>query len=225
MIQFNLLPDVKLEYIKAERTKHLVISVATLAGVIAFAIFVLLLVTVDGLQKKNLSDLNRDIKTASSKVEDTQDLDKILTVQNQLSALTSLHDSKPAASRLFDYLTQVTPSNVTIKSVSVDFTQNTMSLSGNADTIDAVNTFVDTLKFTQYTTDASGSAATKAFSNVVLASFSTSSSGATYSITLNNDPTIFNNNDNVTLNVPNTVTTRSVTEQPNVLFKDTGTSK
>ena len=35
MIQFNLLPDVKLEYIKTERTKRTVIGISILAGVVA----------------------------------------------------------------------------------------------------------------------------------------------------------------------------------------------
>lgn len=218
MIQFNLLPDVKLEYIKAERTKHLVISIAVLAATAALAIFVLLFLVVDGEQKKNLSDLNKDIKSSTAKVQNTPNLNKILTIQNQLSALTGLHDSKAVSSRLFGYLGQVTPANVTISSVAADFTKNTLVITGNGTSIDNINTFTDTLKFTTYNT-AANPTPQKAFSAVVLTSFGRTSTGATYTISLNFDPTIFSNANSATLTVPNTVTTRSVTEQP--LFNTT----
>jgi Tfp pilus assembly protein PilN len=218
MIQFNLLPDVKLEYIKAQRTKRLVMSVAVIASLVALAVFLLLLVTVDGLQKKNLSDLNRDIKTDSAKLQSTPDLNKILTIQNQLGSLTSLHDQDPTTSRLFDYLGQVTPSTVTLNSASADFTANTLNLAGAAPDLDDINTFVDTLKFTTYKTSTSSSSS-PAFSDVVLSSFSRSTKNSTYSITLTFDPAIFSNSNTVSLTVPNAVTTRSITEQPSALFE------
>jgi len=221
MIQFNLLPDVKQEYIKAQRTKHLVISVSFLASAAAVGVLLLLVLTVDVAQKKNISDLTKDIKSKTAQIQSTPNLNKILTVQNQLAALTKLHDGKPATSRLFGYLGQVTPSNVTISSASADFTQNTLVLVGNAKTIDDVNTFVDTLKFTTYTSD-SNAVASKPFSHVVLTSFSVSDQASVaYTINLSFDPTIFSNTATVNLTVPNTITTRSVTDQP--LFKRGGT--
>lgn len=223
MIQFNLLPDVKLAYIKADRTKNLVISISTIVGAVALGIFVLLFITVDVVQKKNLNDLNTDIKTASSKLENSPNLNKVLTVQNQLSTLNGLHAQKPMSSRLFGYLGQVTPSSITISNVTTDFTQHTVSISGGAPSLDAVNTLVDTLKFTTYSADGNTSSAPTAFSQVVLTSFSRSTKNATYTVTFNYDPTIFDITRKVTLTVPNTVTTRSVTEQPTDLFKAAGT--
>lgn len=215
MIQFNLLPDVKLEYIKAERTKKLVISISVLAGSVALAVFLLLFFSVNVLQKKNINDLNDDIKKGTSEISKTPDIDKILTIQSQLNSLTSLHDQKPAASRLFGYISQVTPSSVTISNISTDFTANTMTIIGGAPSLDAVNTFVDTLKFTNFTSD-KNSTETKAFTGVVLTSFTRSKTEAGYTINLSYDPQIFDTTQKVELKVPNTVTTRSVTEQPSV---------
>lgn len=42
MIQFNLLPDVKLEYIKANRAKHTVVVAASVTAAAALGIFILL---------------------------------------------------------------------------------------------------------------------------------------------------------------------------------------
>lgn len=222
MIQFNLLPDVKLEYIKTQRTKHVVVVVSLLASAVSLVIFMLLILTVDVWQHKTLNDLSSDIKKTSSQLKSTPDLNKILTVQSQLGSLSTLHSQKPAAQRLFGYLAQVTPDKATISDMTADFTQNTLSIAGKAPSLDVVNTFTDGLKFTRYQVKGSDDKP-NAFSNVVLSSFGRSEEGAIYTITLNFDPTIFSNAISVTLDVPNIVTTRSVVEQPSVLFDGTNT--
>jgi len=220
MIQFNLLPDVKLEYIKTQRTQHLVTSVSFLASAAAIAIMVVLVLTVDVWQHKSINDLSGDIKTASKKLTATPDLDKILTVQNQLKALDGLHNDKAAANRLFGYLSQVTPTEATISDLTLDYTADTMTITGNAPTLDVVNTFTDSLKFTKYQADDSSDKQT-AFSDVVLTTFGRSSEGATYTIDLTFDPIIFSNTDTVKLLVPNIISTRSIVEQPAALFEGT----
>jgi len=102
MIQFNLLPDIKQQYIKAERQKHLIVFISTVASIAAIALLVVLILIVDVWQKKSISDLNGDIKNNTSQLSSTQDLNKILTVQNQLNSLGPLHDKKAVAGRLFD---------------------------------------------------------------------------------------------------------------------------
>lgn len=217
MTQFNLLPDVKLEYLRTQRLQRLVVSVSILAGAVALVVFLIMVLTVDVWQKKTISDLKGDIKTSSKQLQDTPGLNKILTIQNQLGALGSLHDAKPVTPRLFGFLSQVTPTDVTISNMSTDFTAYTMSISGDAPSLDAVNTFVDSLKFTKYTVTGS-SDKTPAFSDVVLATFSRDNSGAKYNITLTYDPKIFSTASEVQLVVPDIISTRSVTEQPTVLF-------
>jgi hypothetical protein len=97
-----------------------------------------------------------------------------------------------------------------------------MSITGTAKSLDVVNTFVDTIKFTEYGT-AGFSTKTAAFSNVVLTQFDKNGTNATYSITLSFDPTIFNNANAVKLTVPNIISTRSVVEQPTDLFQSNTT--
>lgn len=203
MVQFNLLPDVKLEYVKTQRTKHLLTLVSFVVSIASIALLLLSFVTVDVVQKKSLHDLNGDISKYSTQLKNIPDLDKILTVQNQLGTLTSLHDQKPVTSRLFGYISQVTPAQASLNKLTLDFTTNTLTLGGTAPALDVVSTYTDTLKATTYTTDASG-AKTHAFSNVVLSSFGRDDTGATFTITANFDPAIFNTNNNVTLTVPQT---------------------
>ncbi len=215
MIQINLLPDVKMQYLKVRRTQRLVISISTLLIAASLFVFILLIGTVDVFQKTTLSGLNNNITTYEHQLQNTPNLNRILTVQNQLQVLTSLHNNKPAASRLFSFLQQLTPSSVTISQFNIDYTQNTMSITGNADSLDTVNSYTDTLKFTTYKNNGTS---TDAFNSVVLSQFSRSTSGTTYTITANFDPNIFNSANNVTLTVPSIISTRSVLEQPTNLF-------
>lgn len=220
-IQFNLLPDIKIQYLKAKRQKHLVVLASVAASAIALAVFIILLTTVFVLQKKNISDLNKDIKTSSGELQNVEDLNKILTVQNQLEALPDLHDSKVVSSRLADYMAQVTPATISISKLTIDFEQNTAVVAGSTNDLSAINVFTDTLKFTKYKTQ-NDEAEKSAFSKVVLSGFTRDVQSATYEIGFEFDPTIFSNSEEVTLAVPNIVTTRSQVAKPTELFQDGG---
>ncbi len=201
MTQFNLLPNVKLEYVKTQHTKHLLTVASVLVSIVSLVIFALSIVTVDVVQKKSLDDLNHSIAVYNTKLTSIKGLDKMLTVQNQLRTLTSLHDKKPVASRLFAYIAQLTPAQASLNQLSVDFTANTLTVGGSAPTLDAVSTYTDTLKATTYKLNGTETG-THAFSNVVLSAFGRTTSGATFTITCTFDPAIFNTNDSIALTVP-----------------------
>lgn len=152
MIQLNLLPDVKLEYMKARQRKRMVIGTSIIVSGFFITIFILLFVFVRFAQKEHLSNLDKDIAKTTEELKSKEDLNKILTIQNQLNSLPALHDQKTISSRVFDYLTQLTPAQATISEVTLDLTEGTLSLEGNADQISTVNKFVDTLKFTGFIT-------------------------------------------------------------------------
>lgn len=217
MIEFNLLPDVKLKFVKTRRLERLVVLTSVVVAGATLAIFLFLLVFVDILQRTSMNNLGKAITAESSQLQGTRDINKILTIQNQLASLPALHDQEPVASRLFGYMSSVTPAKATISSLKVDFVLHAISINGNADSISTINQFVDTLKFTTYTADNSP-ASKLAFSNVVLTSFSAGSSQPTYAITAAFDPLIFSEAHTIQLTVPSKTTTRSIIDQPN-LFK------
>lgn len=219
MIQFNLLPDIKIQYLKAKRQKHLVLFGSAVVMIASVTVLILLASYVFGVQKKSISDLTSDIETASEELQSTPDLNKILTVQNQLNVLPGLHNEKPVANRVFNYLNQATPVEASIARMEVDFAGSTMSLTGSANSLETINKFVDTLKFTNFTTS-NDKESKPAFSDVVLATFGRDSDGANYTIDLSFDPEIFSEVVNVKLSVPNIITTRSEVEQPDVLFEE-----
>lgn len=218
MIQFNLLPDIKLEYIKTQKMKHRVVTVAIAAALASLTILVMLVLVVYVVQKQHLKHLNNDIKRDVAALQAIPDLDKVLTIQNQLQSLPGLHDDKPVASRFLGFLSQLTPSAATVSNAKIDFESNTISISGDTNSLSVVNQYVDTLKFTEYSV--SGSDEKKlAFSEVVLSQFGKSDKGVTYKIDFKFDPEIFNGTKEVKLEVPNIVSTRSTTEKPTELFQ------
>jgi uncharacterized protein YoxC len=226
-VQFNLLPDVKLSYIKAQRTRNLVISISFLVSAAAFVIFLIMLLTVDVVQKKQLSDANKSIKSASSQLQNITGLNQVLTIQNQLSALSTINKTKNITSRVFTFLPQVTPSRVSIGQVSADYTTKTMQLNGTADSQASVNVFVDTLKFATYKIGDQDSEHS-AFPSVILNSFSISTGKSSYSMTIQFDPLLFSNSDSQVpkLSIKNQVTTQSVLGNPANLFNgQVGTPK
>lgn len=226
MIQINLLPDVKAEYVKAQRTKHMVVVISFIVIVSCLVVLAILLSTAYGGQKLQLNNAKTNIDKNLKTVQSYKDLDKVLTIQNQLKALTPLHVAKPVVSRTFTYLQQITPSDVRIDTFTVNFAENTIQLDGNADSVIAVNRFVDTLKFTTIAPVPEGQDPQNAFSSVILQSFSTSDSEVTYSISLKVDPELFNSeNKDIKLVVPVTVTTRSQTQLPLFIPNKTPTTE
>ncbi len=228
--QFNLLPDVKQSNVKSQRTRRLITSTATLASVVAASLFIIMLFTVYAVQKKQLSDADKTIAEYSQKLNSTENLNDILTVQNQLSSLVDLHKNKHAASRIFDYMPAVTPSNIKLANIALDLGANTIQIDGSADFQKTVNTFVDTLKFTTYSLGGDGTGQT-AFPSVVLSSFGVEEGNATFSLNVSFDPTLFSNSTvdssgsptTPKLNVPKLSTTRVLSNDPNnVLFSGQG---
>lgn len=216
VVQFNLLPDVKLEFNKSQHVKKVVYSLSTLVIVVVLSILILSFFVVNVLQKKLIDNANNDIKTYSQKLNAIPDIAKVLTIQNQLKSLPALHQKTHEVSRLFTYLPQVTPTNTFMGALNLDTASNNIKITGTADTVATVNTFVDTLKFTNFTTNGDSSKAKPAFSQVLLSQVGRSSKGATYTIVTKYDPVLFDNSQNVTLVVPNQITSRSVINAPDI---------
>lgn len=191
-IQFNLLPDVKQEFIKAQRLRNLVITISFLIAGASLAIFILLFVSVELVQKKQINDSQNSINSSTKKLKNIPGIEDALVVQNQLHSLVGLHKNKHITSRLFTYLPQITPANLNITKLDIDYATNAMNITGTADTHSTVNGFIDTLKFTTYKIG-SADTAHKAFTNVVESSFGINSSNVTFSLTTQFDPKLFTN--------------------------------
>jgi len=219
MIEFNLVPDVKIDYLKSENVKRRVFTISMIVGLISVAIIVVLFGALE-LQNHQISSNNKDIKKYSDQLTGTTDINKILTIQNQLKTVVSLNKQAPDVARIYTYLPQIVPANVTIGHMTLDFTANSLKITGGAPNLETINTFADTMKFANYTTDQK-TQATKAFTNVLLDSFGRDQSGATYDFSVTFDPILFDHTQKVQLSIPKDyISTRSFTGLPSDnLFK------
>lgn len=202
MLQFNLLPDVKKEYVKSKRTKRLIMSASFLVSAVSLGIVALLFSVVQIAQKQHISDLTEDIVASEKRIQGVEDIDKMLTVQNQLSLLPGLHESKPETSRLFDYVKFLSPEKVKVALLNFDAVSGSILMQGSADSIATVNKFVDNIKAARYTVEVAegetpGELAIP-FSQVAT-ELSSDNSLASFKIQMNYDPTIFKNTQEISL--------------------------
>lgn len=215
MIQINLLPSIKAEYVKAQRTKRTVISVSIIAIGVSVGIVGILASVAFGAQQLQLNSLQDKTAKNEAKLKEVNDLDKILTIQNQLIALTPLHDAKPVMSRVFTYLQQTTPDQVTIENYSIKNDEYTWTVQGKAPSLELVNKYVDTLKFTEIVLQNASEEPVKAFNEVVLTSFAKTQDGYSFEIDFKYNDQLFSSaNPDIKIIVPSTVTTRSQTQLP-----------
>lgn len=202
MIQLNLLPDVKIAFIKAKAQKHLVMLGSFVVGGATLAIFVLLFVYVNLVQSTHLKDLSGDIVTSSEELTGTKNLNQILTIQKQLTSIDDLHAKKPATDRLVGYIAITTPTTVSLGQYDVDFTTSAITITGKSTSLSNINAYVNTLKSIQYVTK-EDKEPKKAYDEVVLTNFTPGANETTFSISLKFDPVIFDSSQEVSLSLPN----------------------
>jgi len=154
MIEINLVPNVKQELIKAQRARTSVISVAILVGIVAAGVVVLLAFWVFAVQTARGVLSDNTIKTESDKLSQVEDISKTLTIQNQLSKLTDMHNSKHIDSRMFDILTTINPSApnaIAVTKLSLDTATSTIQLEGQAaNGYPALEVFKKTINATKF---------------------------------------------------------------------------
>jgi Tfp pilus assembly protein PilN len=153
MIEINLVPDVKQELIKAERIRSTVISVAILIGIISVVIVTLLAVYTFGVQTVRSSLADDTIKKGGAQLAGVTDLSKTLTIQNQLTKISSIHDSIKVDSRIFDVLQAIippAPNDVQVSTLSIDSSVNQIKIEGQAaNSYAAVEVFKKTIEGAQ----------------------------------------------------------------------------
>lgn len=135
MIEINLVPDVKQELINAQRVRTSVISLSILVGIAAIAIVIVLAVWVFGIQAARSALSDGTIKDESQKLTQVTDISNMLTIQNQLSKISAMHDSKSIDSRIFDVLATINPPaphNVSITNLSLDSVSKTIKIEAQA---------------------------------------------------------------------------------------------
>lgn len=125
MISLNLLPDVKKDLLRVRRERNLVVSISVIVVGASIGVLLLLsgtlgvLVATKALMENSIKNDEQTIKQAQKKKQ----LDKYITIQNQLKQIGKLKSDQQVYSRLMDYLTQLNPAapnNVQISSATIE---------------------------------------------------------------------------------------------------------
>jgi hypothetical protein len=224
MIQLNLLPDIKKEYINAQKTRALVVSVSILVTLGAIGLSVLLFVYVTFVQQLQISLATDDIKSKNQQLNSISDLSKYLTIQNQLAALPDLHANKGIYSRLLTFLPVLNPNapnNISLNKLQLTTADKQVSFTGSTASFETLNVFVDTLRNAKVTYKDSSNTqqTTNMFSQVLVQSSSINrlNGKTTVGFTVQGfyqDAAFDARNTGVSASIPNIQTTQSVTESP-----------
>ena len=125
MISLNHLPDVKKDLLRVRRERNLVVSISVIVVGASIGVLLLLsgtlgvLVATKALMENGIKNDEQTIKQAQKKKQ----LDKYITIQNQLKQIGKLKSDQQVYSRLMDYLTQLNPAapnNVRISSAKIE---------------------------------------------------------------------------------------------------------
>ena len=134
MIEINLLPNVKRELLKTRAMRNRVISISFLVGGASIAAVVVLALIL-GSQIAAEAVQSGVIKDRNDKLMAVEDLNKVVTIQNQLTKINEQHSGKKINSRIFDVVTAVNPvapNNVSFSDIKVNPGSKTITLEGSA---------------------------------------------------------------------------------------------
>lgn len=134
MIEINLLPNVKRELLKTRAMRNRVISISFLVGGASIAAVVVLALIL-GSQIAAEAVQSGVIKDRNDKLMAVEDLNKVVTIQHQLTKINEQHSGKKINSRVFDVVTAVNPvapNNVSFSDIKVNPESKTITLEGSA---------------------------------------------------------------------------------------------
>lgn len=180
MIEVNLLPDIKREYLQAKQTKHLFIVGSVLVTIITLSSLALFFGYVQVVQPRHRANVQKDIDSSITALKAKPDAVKIITTQGVLEQIPALQDKKLVTSRLFQYLTEFTPRNVSYSEIRFDSATKTMSLTGQTNTLERANVLANNLKSAEFTyTQNDAKQKLKPFTSVVFSSLGKSQQSTT----------------------------------------------
>ncbi len=155
MIEINLIPDVKQELLRAQKARTAVITIAIFASIVSVAVVTLLALWVFAVQTVRQSVANDQIKKGYSQLQQNADLSKVLTIQNQLSSISALNNSKHIDSRVFDVLAAIlpaSPNDIAVSDFAVDSSTDTITVQAQASNrYQALDVFKKMVAGTTYT--------------------------------------------------------------------------
>ena len=173
MIFINLLPDIKLEYVRSLRIKRLLVLLSAIlitcciiiSSVLFFVTSIQQPVTIKNIEGvegvKTADNEDPSNKELIAEIKAREDIQDILTIQNQLKTFPDLRKDRIAVDRLFEdggtndlaYLDVLIPKDAsgeevnTLKSIEFDFIANTFTIAGKTADEKSAKVIHETIRF------------------------------------------------------------------------------
>lgn len=133
--EVNLVPEVKLQMIKAQKVRNLVLFVCIVVSAISVGV-VLILFGIKSGQDIAMANQDKKLDKLSSKLMDYSELGDLVTIQRQLEKLTQLSADKPILSRVFGAMAVMLPAGgdiVQLSELRADMESNMLRIDAQAD--------------------------------------------------------------------------------------------
>lgn len=133
--EINLVPEVKAEMIRSLKTRNLVLFVCIVVSVVSVAV-VAVLFSIKSGQDIAMASQDSKLETLSAKLMGYEELDDLVAIQGQLSALSDIASNKKILSRTFAALGVMLPEgedSVQLSQLRVNLETNTLTMEGQAD--------------------------------------------------------------------------------------------
>jgi len=133
--EINLVPQVKMQMIKAQKVRNLVLFICILVSSIAVGAVVILFGIKSG-QDIAIGSKDTRLELMSQKLNEYGELTSLLTIQNQLTAIDEIVDQKTVASRVFAAIGVMLPQGgdiVQMSELNINMENYLVRMDGRAD--------------------------------------------------------------------------------------------
>jgi hypothetical protein len=133
--EINLVPDIKAEMIKAQKTRNLMFFVCIVISIVSVST-ALILGSIKGAQDITMSGQDSHLKNLSDKIKSYEELPEFLTIQNQLKGIADIEDDQKVLSRAIGFLAallDVGDDEVKASELTIDLSSTTLAFDGQAD--------------------------------------------------------------------------------------------
>ena len=237
MIQINLIPDIKRELLRAQSMRRSAISVSIIVGLVAGGIVVALAIYL-GVLALHETITRGNIKSEYNQLTQVENIDNVLTIQQQLKMIDGQQTARTMDSRLFDILGAINPpapNDVKFSSIKLDPNNNLITIEGSAvNGYSATETFRKTILNTKVESGSGDTAKSEPLTDDVTIAETTYGESADgshvlrFSISFAYPKGLFDNSlKNIKIVTPTAKTdvTDSKTRVPESLFTQTTTTK
>lgn len=135
--EINLVPEVKMQMIRAQKMRNLVLFICIVVSSVAVGAVVILFGIKSG-QDIAMSSQDKRLELMSSKLNSYTELGSLVTFQNQLTGIADVNAQKTVLSRVFGALGVMLPQgadSVRLSQLSINMETNLLQMEGQADAL------------------------------------------------------------------------------------------